>query len=135
MNDDLELCERENSNLRQHLLWAATRLSPAERIELRDRIAGPIANGGVVGDLAADDRAIEFERESAIEALTDHVQDLINKPLIITQEYLDAWITNADLLSNRLRGFLQPAKELTFHELHNPPEPVARAAVATKEDA
>ena len=111
---DLALAERETNNLRQHLLWAAHYLSPAERIELRDRIAAPIAEGGVVADQAADDRAENLERESAIEALVDHIQ------VAVDIGASDAWIAKADVLANRLRGYLRPARYLTFHELKNP---------------
>ena len=82
--------------------------------ELRDRIAAPIAEGGVVADQAADDRAENLERESAIEALVDHIQ------VAVDIGASDAWIAKADVLANRLRGYLRPARYLTFHELKNP---------------
>lgn len=122
--DDHRLSEMENSNLRKHLLWAAQFLTPPQRIELRDRIKGPIEQGGVVEDMAADDREAEIERNRAIERLTDHVE------VAVKRGANDHWIAKADELANQLRGHMHDLGPLTFHELHNPgdadPEPQER---------
>lgn len=110
--NDLELCERENSHLRRHLLWAAAFLAPAQRRELAERIRR--RETAVVADDAADAREQEVERDRAIEALVDHVQAAVERGAD------DAWIGKADHLAFVLRGFLRPRENLTFHELLNP---------------
>ena len=75
---DYNLCDRENSNLRRHLLWAAQYLAPAQRAELVERVRQPIEDDGVVDDGMAEDKDYSLRRDKAIELLCDYcdtVQD------------------------------------------------------------
>lgn len=70
--EDYELCNRENSNLRRHLLWAAQLLTPAQQAELRKRVVQPIEDGGVTDDAMTDDKEIALRRDKAIALLCDY---------------------------------------------------------------
>ena len=85
--DDALLCERENSNLRRHLLWAAQYL-PQERVaELAERIRNPIAEGGVVADQSEDDAVEQRDLWKQIEVLCDQAEIVLEgrtwKPLSV----------------------------------------------------
>ena len=73
---DYDLADRENSNLRRHLLWAAQYLAPAQRAELANRVRQPIEDGGVVDDGMCDDKDISLRRDKAINLMCDYADTI-----------------------------------------------------------
>lgn len=111
MKEAYTLAEEENSNLRRILLWGAGFLNFEQRTLLRKKLNE--RPGGVVRDQDADDREEVLRRDKAIEALTDHVQWVIDN-----KENMEGnWVAKADELCNQLRTFIEEKKPLTFHEL------------------
>lgn len=116
MKEAYILAENENSNLRKILLWSASFLNFEQKTLLRKMLND--RPGGVVRDQDADDREETLRRDKAIEALTDHVQWVID-----SKENLEGnWVARADVLCNQLRGFVEDKKQLTFHELTEEPK-------------
>lgn len=116
MKEAYELAEEENSNLRRILLWGAGFLNFEQRTLLRKKLNE--RPGGAVRDQDADDREEVLKRDKAIEALTDHVQWVID-----SKENLEGdWVARADVLCNQLRAFIEEKKQLTFHELTEEPK-------------
>jgi hypothetical protein len=103
---DFDLCDRENSNLRRHLLWAAQRMGPADLAELRSMLADKtITDGGFVGEQADADRADLVEARRLALALTDLVDELVASPRHST---LDRLAGRLDDKACALRNVLGP---------------------------
>lgn len=74
--ETLAIYERENSNLRRHLLWAANFMSAEQKCELSRRIRAKLEDGGVDED-SKEDEAIErrnFSRD--VEKLCDVMREI-----------------------------------------------------------
>lgn len=71
--DELRLCENENSNLRKHLLWCAKKLQDADVKELKARLRGPVEDGGVTGNVDSDILSLTKRLARAVNKFTDHM--------------------------------------------------------------
>lgn len=111
--EDYDLCDRENANLRDALAWCASRLSEEDKVHLETNLARLIERGGVTGTQAEDDL---HEAQIALKKLADHVEP-ISKARSIGE--VDAIVFRNPWLG-RLDMFLSAARE------QEPKHPVMR---------
>ena len=90
---DYDMCEDENSALRQHLLWAAQHLTAEQRIELRRRVQGHNGSDQVYIDRLSETQEAAMERDKAIERLCDYCDTIKDGG-------------KASLLANELRTYI-----------------------------
>jgi len=112
----VEHCEgvdRENSNLRRHLAWAAQYLPPQRILELRDRIEARIENGGVVEAGGEEDEEFARTMLKAMERLIDLAQVLINGN---SSEIIDR-AHEIEAAANNLAGYL-PEDDIPPMSIH-----------------
>jgi hypothetical protein len=100
-SEDYELCELENTNLRNALAWTAEHLATSERAVLAERLDAPIERGGVTGTDALE------EREDVVSLLLKLVQHL--EPLLLdpppSRVRQSIWIARLDALLTQARTY------------------------------
>lgn len=103
--EDYDLCEKENNNLRSALAWAASKLTDADR----DALEARLDDGDVTGTAAEDER---HEMVLVLGKLVEHVEPLLEtEPLLVIRR--PYWSARLDHLLNEARG-------------HGPKHPVLR---------
>lgn len=104
---DFKICDMENSNLRKHLLWSAQHIDAGYRTELRDRLKGPVENGGVT-DTMTDDLIERWQHaKKVVEKLTDQAQkvaDTEGAPMGVAR--LDAYASEVRSAMRELEGLM-----------------------------
>ena len=103
-----DLCNRKNSNLRGHLLWAAQFLTPEQRAGLAQRVKKPVEAGGVIDDGTVECKEIALRRDKAITLLCDYCDTIEDDG-------------TASARAANLRGFIsdwsrQPAKFIPWED-------------------
>lgn len=110
----LAQCDRENSNLRKHLLWAATQLPPDSFKELKARIDKPFEEDGVIVGEEDSERDAQIKLRSAANRLCDLADEIADSPRS-SQEVMDIYAVRLSAAANVLRGIIGPEPEHTLH--------------------
>jgi hypothetical protein len=121
--EDYNLCDLENSNLRKCLHWAATFLPVDKLIQLRDKIEKPFDEGGVSAAGEEEHEEMILIKKLCVKA-AGLLREVINSPTTKISDELDTknWYGRAEQTASALMEFDPPAPEASLVEIRNAKE-------------
>jgi hypothetical protein len=102
LKEDYELCDRENTNLRKHLLWCASFLNNEQRKELAQKISKTVKDGGVTEDLKEDTFMQNVNLIAAINVLCDETENFCEGKQVVPARVLEMVRTVRDLMPDKI---------------------------------
>ena len=115
--EDYELCEAENANLREILTWATECLDADSRLKLDVKLKKPIEEGGVT----KEDPTETEQMRAILEKLCDHIT--AGQEAISSDGDFSVWWAKLDVLAYEAREFERKKfrPTVTLHHLLKDP--------------